>query len=35
MLVLVQVYFPDAQYSTTTKAESYSQLLGVKAAVVT
>ena len=34
-MVVVQVYFPDAQYSSTSKAESYSQLLGVKAAAVT
>ena len=34
-MVAVQVYFPDAQYSHTSKAESYSQLLGAKAAVVT
>ena len=34
-MVVVQVYFPDAQYSSTSKAESYSQLLGAKAAVVT
>ena len=26
-MVVVQVYFPDAQYSSTSKAESYSQLL--------
>ena len=31
----MKVYFPDAQYSITSKAESYSQLLGVKAAAVT
>ena len=30
-----QVYFPDAQYSSTSNAESYSQLLGAKAAAVT
>ena len=34
-MVVVQVYFSDAQYSATSKAESYSQLLGVKAAAVT
>ena len=34
-MVVVQVYFPDAHYSSTSKAESYSQLLGAKAAVVT
>ena len=34
-MVVVQVYFPDAQYSSTSNAESYSQLLGVKAAAVT
>ena len=34
-MVVVQVYFPGAQYNSTSKAESYSQLLGAKAAVVT
>ena len=34
-VVVVQVYFPDAHYSSTSKAESYSQLLGAKAALVT
>ena len=34
-MVVVQVYFPVAQYSTTSKAESYSQALGVKSAAVT
>ena len=34
-MVAVQVYFPDAQYSSTSKAESYSQLPGAKAAAVT
>ena len=34
-MVVVQVYFPDAHYSITSTAESYSQLLGVKAAAVT
>ena len=34
-VVVVQVYFPDAQCSITSNAESYSQLLGVKAAAVT
>jgi len=34
-MVVVQVYFPDAQYSSTSNAGSYSQLLGVKAAAVT
>ena len=33
--MVVQVYFPDARYDATSKAESYSQLLGVKAAAVT
>jgi len=33
--VVVQVHFPDAQYSGTSTAESYPQLLGAKAAVVT
>ena len=34
-MVVVQVYFPDAKYISTRKAESYSQLLGVTAAAVT
>ena len=34
-MVVAQVYFPNAQYSSTSKAESYSQLLGAKAAAVT
>ena len=34
-MVVVQVYFPDAQYNSTSNAESYSQLLEAKAAVVT
>ena len=33
-MVVVQVYFLAAQYSSTSTAESYSQLLGAKAAVV-
>ena len=33
--MVVQVYFPYAQYNSTSKAESYSQLLGAKAAVGT
>ena len=33
-MVVVQVYFPDAQYNSTSEAESYSQLLGAKAAMV-
>ena len=34
-MVVVQVYFPDTQYNSTSEAESYSQLLGAKAAMVT
>ena len=33
-MVVMQVYFPDAQYNSTREAESYSQLLGAKAAMV-